>query len=66
MVENEEKLVVGPRIVTLSKYRALIYRHGCAWAMVTKVGTSGQEGAVCIVWYSTDKCCGLYKSNNGE
>jgi len=34
--------------------------------MVTKVGTSGQEGAICIVWYSADKCCGLYESNNGE
>ena len=60
-IENQVKLRAW-----LSKYRALIYRHDRARAMVTKVGTSGQEGAVCIVWYSADKCCGLYESNNGK
>ena len=37
----------------LSKYRVLIYKQAGAWATITKVGTSGQEASVCIVWRST-------------
>jgi len=33
----------------LSKYWALIYKQAGAWATITKVGSSGQEGAVCII-----------------
>jgi len=50
----------------LSKYWALIYRQDRAQTTITKVGTSGQEASVCIVWYSMDKCCGLYELNNRE